>query len=189
MSKIDHTLFAAHEHALDGDFGVCPDCGAKLQIKRGKNGAFLGCSQYPSCDFAKPLHDNSTVELKQIDGSECPECGLTLAIKKGRFGLFIGCTGYPDCHHIEAVKQQKDIHIACPSCKTGKLIKRTNKYGKSFYACDGYPKCKYILNSQPVDKACPKCHWSVLIEKKGDGKVYYQCPQKECGTKVAAESN
>lgn len=189
MSKIDHSLFDANEHALDGEFGACPDCGAKLLIKRSKNGAFLGCSRYPQCEFAKPLHDNTTVELKQIDGSQCPDCGLSLSIKKGRFGLFIGCTGYPDCHHIEAIKQQKDIHVACPSCHAGKLLKRTNKYGKSFYACDGYPKCKYVLNAPPVEKTCPKCQWSVLIEKKNDHGSYYQCPQKNCGEKVSAQEN
>lgn len=34
MSKIDHSLFSAHEHALEDAFGDCPDCGKPLHIKK-----------------------------------------------------------------------------------------------------------------------------------------------------------
>lgn len=184
MSKIDHSLFDANEHALDGNFGVCPECDAKLQVRRSKSGAFLGCTRYPFCDFAKPLHDNQTQQLKQIDGSICPDCKKPLAIKKGRYGLFIGCTGYPECHHIEAVKQQDDTHITCPSCKSGRLIKRSNKFGKSFYACDQFPKCKYALNHPPKSVSCPKCQWPVMLERNFDSGKALQCPQKSCATRI-----
>ncbi|WJG09480.1 topoisomerase DNA-binding C4 zinc finger domain-containing protein [Aliiglaciecola sp. LCG003] len=184
MSKIDHSLFSGHENALDGAFGDCPECSAKLHVRRSKAGAFLGCSDYPKCTFSKPIHDNQTVELTQIGGSSCPDCGLALAIKKGRYGLFIGCTGFPECHHIEAAKQRADIHVDCPVCKSGKLLKRANKFGKSFYACDGFPSCKYALNHQPINKTCPKCDWPVMLERKSAGKTYYQCAQKECNAKV-----
>ncbi|TRY28930.1 topoisomerase DNA-binding C4 zinc finger domain-containing protein [Aliiglaciecola sp. M165] len=188
MSKIDHSLFAAHEHALEGNFGECPECNGKLAVRRGKTGAFLGCEHYPSCHFSKPLHDNHTEEIKQIEGSECPDCGKVLSIKKGRYGLFIGCSGFPDCHHIEGVKQQTDVHVHCPKCATGKLIQRTNKYGKTFYSCDAYPKCKYLLNHKPVAKSCPKCHWAVMVEKQKGEQRIFQCPQKNCLTSVSDEA-
>ncbi|MCG6295251.1 topoisomerase DNA-binding C4 zinc finger domain-containing protein, partial [Vibrio vulnificus] len=44
-SKIDRTLFSAHEHALEHT--PCPQCGGELVLKHGKHGAFLGCNQYP----------------------------------------------------------------------------------------------------------------------------------------------
>lgn len=187
MSKIDHSLFSAHEHALDGSVGNCPDCDGKLTVKRGKKAAFLGCEHYPKCQFSKPLNDNHTEEIKQIDGSHCPDCGKILAIKKGRYGLFIGCTDFPDCHYIEGVKQQTDVHVNCPKCSKGKLIKRTNKYGKTFYACDGYPKCKYLLNQKPIAKRCPACGWPVLIEKQKSAQPTLQCPQKSCLTIIDGE--
>ncbi|MCD8294480.1 MAG: topoisomerase DNA-binding C4 zinc finger domain-containing protein, partial [Clostridia bacterium] len=31
--------------------GVCPMCGGKLVLRRGKFGAFYGCSNYPECKF------------------------------------------------------------------------------------------------------------------------------------------
>lgn len=184
MSKIDHSLFSAHEHALQEAFGPCPDCGAKLTLKRGKSGAFIGCSTYPSCEFTKPLHETETSEIKQIEGSHCPECNATLAIKKGRFGLFIGCSNFPDCHHIEPIKQQDDTHLTCPQCNSGHLVKRANKFGKNFYACNGFPKCKYAVNLPPVAHKCESCGWPIMLEKKSANGKILQCPQKSCNHKV-----
>ena len=31
---------------------ICPDCGAPLEIKRGRYGEFLSCSQYPQCKYS-----------------------------------------------------------------------------------------------------------------------------------------
>ena len=42
--KIDNELFSAHEHALNEP---CPKCGGALQLRHGKHGLFLGCTQYP----------------------------------------------------------------------------------------------------------------------------------------------
>jgi DNA topoisomerase-1 len=33
----------------------CPDCGAKLVIRNGRRGPFLGCSKYPKCKHAEDL--------------------------------------------------------------------------------------------------------------------------------------
>ena len=181
MSKIDHSLFSAHEHALEEAFGVCPKCSSKLCLRHGKSGAFVGCSTYPACDFTKPLHETESSEIKVIDGSECPECGHTLSIKKGRYGLFIGCTHFPECHHIEPIKKEDDTKLDCPSCHQGHLVKRTNKYGKNFFACNNYPKCKYLLNHPPVQHTCPECDWPIMIKKSHHGEDVLQCPQRNCG--------
>ena len=34
---------------------TCPICGAKLIIKRGKNGSFYGCENFPDCKFTKSM--------------------------------------------------------------------------------------------------------------------------------------
>ncbi len=35
---------------------------------------------------------------------------------------------------------------ACPQCKTGSLVERTNKKTRqTFYGCDGYPACKFAV--------------------------------------------
>ena len=93
MSKIDHHLFSAHEHAFERE--PCPQCGAELVIRQGKHGPFLGCSAYPACDYIRSLTPSGRDIEKVLEGSACPDCGQPLAIKKGRYGLFVGCTQYP----------------------------------------------------------------------------------------------
>jgi putative DNA topoisomerase len=179
VSKIDHSLFSAHEQGLGQHLGDCPECGKALHIRNSKSGPFIGCSGYPSCHFSKPLHDNQTTVLKIIDGTVCPECGSPMAIKKGRYGMFIGCSNYPECHHIESATPQNDTLIECPQCKEGHLVDRTNKYGKRFFACNRYPTCRYVVNFQPVAQTCPLCGWGILINKKDQ----LSCPQPLCDYK------
>jgi putative DNA topoisomerase len=184
MSKIDHSLFSANEHASEQAFGLCPQCEANLQVRNGKSGAFLGCSEYPQCDFSKPLHEYENADIKVIEGSACPLCECELVIKKGRFGLFIGCSDFPSCHYIESNKKGQVTQLSCPSCEKGQLTKRTNKFGKSFYACDNFPKCKYIVNLPPVAHKCPECQWPIMQEKQGSAGVEWLCPQKQCQCKI-----
>lgn len=34
---------------------ICPKCGARLVVKQGKRGQFLGCSRFPKCTFTRRL--------------------------------------------------------------------------------------------------------------------------------------
>ena len=178
MKKIDPSLFTQHEHALEKEFELCPECGCELQIKNSKRGAFLGCSNYPHCDYSRPLVHQETLATEVIAGSVCPQCGNELAIKQGRYGIFIGCSNYPECHHIE--HQDHDNDPTCPSCHQGHLAQRVSRYGKTFYACDRYPKCKYVVNQVPVMSTCPKCGWEILVEKNSAAGKRLVCPQKRC---------
>lgn len=42
------------KHALIAS-GICPRCKGKLVVRRGKYGEFLGCSNYPRCNFKSNL--------------------------------------------------------------------------------------------------------------------------------------
>jgi putative DNA topoisomerase len=69
----------------------------------------------------------------------------------------------------------------CPKCHHGTLVKRQNKFGKYFYACDDYPKCKYMLNSAPVDTACESCGWKMMVQvDKNEAEKGLICPQVNC---------
>lgn len=35
------------------DMNICPRCGGKLVLRKGQNGQFYGCSNYPRCKFTK----------------------------------------------------------------------------------------------------------------------------------------
>lgn len=182
--KKDKPLFSRHEHALEKEYEICPDCGSELTIKHGKAGAFFSCSNYPNCQYTRSVVEHERVEDKVLPGSECPLCGQELAVKEGRYGMFIGCTNYPQCHHIEEDKQHENVGIACPSChskgKLGELEEKTNRFGKTFFSCNQYPKCKYVLNHQPVKQTCPQCQWPILIKRNMAGGEVLLCPQKKC---------
>jgi putative DNA topoisomerase len=101
--------------------------------------------------------------------------------------MFIGCTNYPECHHIEEEQHHEDVGIACPACKgkdkRGQLQEKTNRFGKSFYSCDQYPKCKYVINYQPIAQTCPQCQWPILVKRAMASGEVVMCPQKKCSYK------
>ena len=37
------------------DPNVCPDCGGKLVQKNGRNGEFIGCSNFPNCRYTRSI--------------------------------------------------------------------------------------------------------------------------------------
>lgn len=72
---------------------VCDKCGAKMVLKNGRFGEFLGCSAYPECKSIKPIKKDTKVV--------CAGCGKGTLIekrtKKGR--VFFGCSRYPECDY------------------------------------------------------------------------------------------
>ena len=66
----------------------------------------------------------------------------------------------------------------CPNCGSPIII-RFGRFGK-FYACSGFPKCKYTepLEKETLNVKCPKCQKGELISKKTRrGKIFYACNQ------------
>ncbi len=161
----------------------CPECEKPLSIRLGRNGRFIGCTDYPTCSYTRNLNDDGTEATAPeiVEGRSCPKCESDLVIKKGRYGKFIGCSNYPKCKHIEPLEKPLDTGVECPKCKKDNILKRKSRYGKIFYSCSGYPKCDYALWNAPVKESCPDCNWPILTLKttksRGPEKV---CPQKEC---------
>lgn len=180
MSGSDKPLFTRHEHALEKEFQVCPECGSEVTIKHGKSGAFLGCVNYPNCQYTRPIVEHERVEDKILPGSKCPLCSHELAVKQGRYGMFIGCSNFPQCHHIEHEPQEAISELTCPSCKKGALQEKTSRFGKKFYSCDAYPKCKFVVNHEPVQGQCEKCHFPLLLKRNMAAGIKYQCADKKC---------
>ena len=180
----DKVLFSHHEHALEKAHEICPDCGSELTIKQGKAGAFLSCSNYPNCKYTRSLVEHERADDTILSGSECPLCHSLLAVKQGRYGMFIGCTNYPQCHHIEEDNQHEEVGAACPSCqskgKLGQLKEKLSRFGKKFYSCDRYPKCKFVVNHEPVASECEKCQFPLLLKRKMAAGIKYQCADKKC---------
>lgn len=162
----------------------CPDCGSPLSIRLGRNGRFVGCTNYPACSYTRNLGDDNAgvqVEPEVVEGRVCPKCQSTLVVKSGRYGKFIGCSGYPKCKHIEPLEKPQDTGVECPQCKKGAILKRKARSGKIFFSCSEYPKCDYALWDAPIKESCPDCNWPILTlkstKRRGTEKV---CPQKDC---------
>lgn len=180
MSESDKPLFTHHEHALEDAYPMCPECGSELTIKHGKSGAFLGCVNYPNCQYTRVVAEHERVEDKILLGSECPLCAHELAVKQGRYGMFIGCSHFPQCHHIEHETEETLQNIKCPSCKRGSLQEKLSRFGKTFYSCDTYPKCKFVVNHEPIAGTCEKCQFPLLLKRNMAAGIKYQCAAKKC---------
>ena len=161
----------------------CPECGAQLEKKLGRNGQFIGCSAYPECRYTRPVEGEAPEA--EVTDKECPECGQPLAIKHGRYGKFLGCTGYPDCKHREPLEKPEGTGVTCPQCGEGEIQSKKNRRGRIFYSCNRYPNCKYAIPNPPVAEACPECGSGVLMDKttKKNGREKV-CPNKECSYRV-----
>ena len=122
---------------------LCPKCGAPLIYKEGKNGQFVGCSNYPKCNYVQK-------EKKEIvfTGDICPVCGKPLVERKDAKGkVFVACSGYPQCNYTVKEKKEDNTQLVvikkCPECETGDLVKKRGKYGY-FLGCTNYPQCKHM---------------------------------------------
>jgi len=183
--QIDHTRDNVKrsdvtQEAMDE---ACPKCEKPLSIRLGRHGRFVGCTNYPTCDYTRDLNGDSREQEvpETVEGRKCPECDSDLVIKKGKYGKFIGCSSYPDCRFIEPLEKPVDTGVTCPKCNQGSLMRRKSRRGKVFFSCSTYPTCDYATWNEPVAEPCPRCGWPILTVKttktKGTSKV---CPQKAC---------
>ena len=194
LDKADEHMVSVKGVGVDTDL-KCPDCNSQLNIKIGKNGHFLACTQYPDCSFTSNYErdekGNLSIVKRVIDNTkvkDCVKCGKPMVKKDGSFGTFLACTGYPECKHTESVnggQGSKEIGIKCPEpdC-SGTIVERRSKRGKIFYGCSRYPDCTFASWDKPVDKSCPDCESKYLVEKetKKEGK-FIKCPNRECNFK------
>lgn len=152
---------------------TCPECKSELVIKLGRFGKFKACSNYPECKHTEPIGEDKKLE-QELSGKKCPDCGKNLIVKHGRFGPFLGCEGYPNCKHIDKI--EKKTGVKCPKCEQGEIIEKRSRRGKTFYACNQYPKCKNAYWSKPTGENCPDCNSLLVFGAKATAR----CSNKEC---------
>jgi DNA topoisomerase-1 len=179
----------------------CPQCGqGRLHIKVGRNGHFLACSRYPECTYSRDYTRDEkgniqTVEprLEAATDKTCPRCNKPMVVKRGKYGEFLACSGFPQCTHTESLNDTRSgnaVGVNCPEPNCGgQIVERRSKRGKIFFGCNRYPDCKFASWDRPVNKPCPVCGASYLLEKntKRDG-IFLACPNPECGYKETPET-
>ena len=170
----------------------CEKCGRMLEIKWGRNGKFLACPGYkddPPCkntqNFEK-LPDGTikiVPKLEETTDEKCDKCSNPMVVKTGRFGKFLACSAYPACKTTKPIA----LGVKCPQPDCGgDLVQKRTKKGRNFYSCSRYPQCEFALWDRPVNKPCPTCNASFLVEKisKQAGRSV-QCRNEECGYRDA----
>ena len=73
---------------------VCPRCGTgRIGLKLGKFGAFLGCSNYPTCRNTRPLSVANGDDANQMAGPRelgaDPATGLPVSARVGPYGAYV----------------------------------------------------------------------------------------------------
>jgi len=177
---------------------ACPQCSRPLRIKVGKNGHFIACSGYPDCTYSNDYSRDEKGKIQPVEISEeeatdkvCDKCGKPMVIKRGRYGGFLACSGYPECKNTQSLNSNgngKKIGLQCPQkgC-SGEVVERTSKRGKIFYGCNRFPDCTFASWDKPIERECPVCGASFLVEKTTKKKgVFIACTTEGCGFKENA---
>jgi DNA topoisomerase-1 len=127
----------------------CDKCGSDMDIRMGRFGKFLACTNYPECKNIKSLKEFSANGGEpEATGEICPKCGSKTVFREGKFGKFIGCEKYPDCDFTKIIT----LGLSCPKCGQGEVITRRTKRGKLFYGCNRYPECDFASWTLPKPK-------------------------------------
>jgi DNA topoisomerase-1 len=93
---------------------ACPACGnGELGIKLAKNGAFIGCNNYPECKYTKPLAVQTEEEIAA--GSAGPvefgkdAQGRSITLRKGPYGFYVQLGEAEEGSKPKRVSLTKDI--------------------------------------------------------------------------------
>ncbi|MBE1296263.1 MAG: type I DNA topoisomerase [Rhodobacteraceae bacterium] len=66
---------------------ICPKCGAgQLHLKTSRTGGFVGCGNYPECNYTRPISGEGAEGYERILGEDD---GDEIHLKSGRFGPYV----------------------------------------------------------------------------------------------------
>ena len=140
----------------------CPDCGKPMEIKLGKLGRFLSCSDFPNCKGMLSLDEEGNVEAppeervkeKEFKDTYLPapktEDGVDYVLKKGRYGDFWAHPDYPKVKDAKPLELKPDkieeMYGKPPKTEDGKdYLLKNGRFGP-FWAHPDYPKKKDIIS-------------------------------------------
>ncbi|APG48110.1 type I DNA topoisomerase [Phaeobacter porticola] len=66
---------------------ICPKCGAgQLHLKTSRTGGFVGCGNYPECNYTRPIAGEGAEGYEKVLGEDE---GDEIHLKSGRFGPYV----------------------------------------------------------------------------------------------------
>ncbi len=81
-----------NHHLFSKNSDKCPKCGGKLGIKLSKFGAFVGCSNFPTCNYTMKLtndNDNKESDTHTNDIPTEKSLGENIVFKIGKYGPYV----------------------------------------------------------------------------------------------------
>ena len=165
---------------------LCPECQRPLVVKLGKRGKFIACTGFKEgCKYTRPLarEGDAAADAAEpvLSEEKCDKCQAPMLIKDGRYGKYLACSAYPACRNIQPLVKPKGTGVVCPACREGELTEKKSRFGKIFYSCNRYPKCKLAVWDPPQAVPCPQCAYPITVVKTGKriGTVQ-RCPKEGC---------
>ncbi|WP_300518098.1 type I DNA topoisomerase [Aliiroseovarius sp.] len=89
LSKLDEALAPQlYPPREDGsDPRICPKCGTgQLHLKTSRTGGFVGCGNYPECNYTRPIAGEGAEGDERVLGEDA---GDEIWLKSGRFGPYV----------------------------------------------------------------------------------------------------
>ena len=187
-----------------GDPRICPTCGTgKLSLKLGKFGAFVGCSNYPDCNFTRQLSaepgadEQAQLANEPKDLGRDPHTGEQITLRAGRFGPYVQRgdgkeakrAGLPKGWKPDDINHEKALALLSlprdigKHPESGKMIAAgIGRYGPFLMHDGGYANLKSVEDVFTIglNRAV-----TVIAEKKakgpGRGRGAAAAPLKELG--------
>ncbi|MFG0326580.1 MAG: DNA topoisomerase [Phycisphaerales bacterium JB037] len=159
--RFSENLERAHEELKHAKAEVqpsehtCPDCGAPLVYRFGKNGRFLSCSTYPECKYACPIDRQGRPKMAEFVDVACPKTGRPMIRKTGRFGPFLATVleegespedvgmilNIDKKGHVTAPSPPPlETDLPCPTCEAPLNLR--NGVRGPWLGCSRFPKCR-----------------------------------------------
>ncbi len=116
----------------------CPTCEAKMILRHGRFGPFLGCSRYPDCNGIVNIPKKGEHVYQPGEMPNCPAIGCdgrTVA-RKSRFGkVFFSCSNFPQCdviaNALEDLPAKYATHVKTAYVKKNRFQKKGKKESAS----------------------------------------------------------
>ncbi|MFW5702853.1 MAG: type I DNA topoisomerase [Candidatus Dojkabacteria bacterium] len=151
LDRSDYTVLGKAPNGM-----TCPDCGAKMLLKLGKNGKFYTCARFPECKGIRDLDGKTQEDLereaytdefkKTYKTAPKTEDGRDYLLRTGRYGKFWAHPDYPKVKDARPLEYKKTALVKMygnpPKTEDGRdFLYRTGKFGK-FWAHPDYPEVK-----------------------------------------------
>jgi DNA topoisomerase-1 len=137
-------------NALDDDLGahffppkadgadprLCPACNTgRLGLKLGRHGSFIGCSNYPACQYTRRLAVTTGEEGEETlkEGMRAlgrhPDTGEEITVRRGPYGLYVQQGEPPPPSDDKKAKKEKPKRMSLPRGVDGETIELTQALG------------------------------------------------------------